>query len=184
MARAESRAAQVDRAVIDLAEAVMLQGREGDVFGAVVTDVDERGAKVQLCTEIVVTRLPVDGLDLGQEVELELVEDIPARRLAALRARLALDPDSTRLLARRTAAARRSRRATTSGALERCPVLRPGKASCAHPCPGRAGIDDMDPELAGKGGLVGISAEQGLERRLGRAIERPRRRAAPLRPRR
>jgi hypothetical protein len=34
-----------------------------------------------LCIEVVVTRLPVDGLDLGQEVTLELVEDIPARRL-------------------------------------------------------------------------------------------------------
>jgi exoribonuclease R len=81
MNRAESRAAQVDGAVIELAEAVTLEGRVGDRFEGRVVDIDERGAKVQLCTEVVVTRLPVDGLDLGQEVTLELVEDVPARRL-------------------------------------------------------------------------------------------------------
>lgn len=81
MNRAESRAAQVDGAVIELAEAVALECRVGDRFEGRVVDIDERGAKVQLCTEVVVTRLPVDGLDLGQQVMLQLVEDIPARRL-------------------------------------------------------------------------------------------------------
>ncbi len=81
MNRAESRAAQVDGAVIELAEAVTLEGRIGERFEGRVVDIDERGAKVQLCKEVVVTRLPVDGLDLGQAVTLELVEDDPGRRL-------------------------------------------------------------------------------------------------------
>ena len=48
MARADARGGQIERAVIDLAEAVMLKGREGEVFEAVVTDVDERGVRIQL----------------------------------------------------------------------------------------------------------------------------------------
>ena len=48
MARADAKAGQVERAVVDLAEAVMLQGREGEVFAAVVTDEDERGVRMQL----------------------------------------------------------------------------------------------------------------------------------------
>ena len=44
MAKAEARASQVERAVSDLAEAIVLDGREGSRFDAVVTDVDERGA--------------------------------------------------------------------------------------------------------------------------------------------
>ena len=43
---------------------------------------DASGAKAQLCTEVVVTRLPADGLELGQRVMLDLVEVDPARRLA------------------------------------------------------------------------------------------------------
>ena len=48
MARADARGGQIERAVIDLAEAVMLEGRIGETFEAVVTDVDERGARIQL----------------------------------------------------------------------------------------------------------------------------------------
>ena len=40
MAKAEEKAGQIDRAVLDLAEAVVLQGCEGSRFTAVVTDVD------------------------------------------------------------------------------------------------------------------------------------------------
>jgi exoribonuclease R len=82
MNRAESRAAQVDSAVVELAEAVVLENRVGDRFEGRVVDIDDRGAKVQLCSEAVVTRLPVDGLELGQAIDLELVEDDPVRRLS------------------------------------------------------------------------------------------------------
>jgi exoribonuclease R len=82
MNRAEARASQVESAVVELAEAVTLECRLGDRFEARVIDVDDRGAKAQLCADAVVTRLPVDGLELGQQVMLDLVEVDPVRRLA------------------------------------------------------------------------------------------------------
>ncbi len=82
MNRAETRAAQVESAVVELAEAVTLECRLGDRFEARVIDIDYRGAKAQLCSEAVVTRLPVDGLELGQRVMLDLAEVDPARQLA------------------------------------------------------------------------------------------------------
>ena len=80
MNRAESRAAQVDSAVVELAESVVLECRVGETFEARVVDIDDRGAKAQLCSEAVVTRLPVDGLKLGQQLDLQLVDANPSRR--------------------------------------------------------------------------------------------------------
>ncbi len=48
MAHGDGLGGQVDRAVIDLAEAVMLRGQEGRVFAAIVTTADQRGLHVQL----------------------------------------------------------------------------------------------------------------------------------------
>ena len=81
MNRAESRASQVEGAVVELAETVVLECRVGESFEGRVVDIDDRGAKVQLCTEAVITRLAVDGLDLGQRVDLRLTQADPARRL-------------------------------------------------------------------------------------------------------
>jgi exoribonuclease R len=81
MNRAESRAAQVEGAVVELAETVALECRVGEIFEGRVVDIDDRGARVQLCAEAVITRLPVDGLDLGQRVDLRLTEANPAIRL-------------------------------------------------------------------------------------------------------
>jgi exoribonuclease R len=81
MNRGEARASQVEGAVVELAETVALECRLGEVFEGRVVDIDDRGAKVQLCTEAVITRLPVDGLDLGQRVDLRLTEADPKRRL-------------------------------------------------------------------------------------------------------
>lgn len=70
MARAENRASQIDRAVLDLAEAVMLQGCEGTSFKAVVTDIDDRGTRIQLTDPAIVARidgkkaLPGDTIDV------------------------------------------------------------------------------------------------------------------------
>ena len=47
---------QVDRADIDLAEAMMLDGRRA-MFRAVVTDIDERGARIQLSDPAVIRTL-------------------------------------------------------------------------------------------------------------------------------
>ncbi|WP_246671480.1 RNB domain-containing ribonuclease [Mesorhizobium sp. B2-4-12] len=48
MGRADSRASQINHAAIDLAEAVMLKGREGETFKAAVTDFVDHGVRVQL----------------------------------------------------------------------------------------------------------------------------------------
>lgn len=79
MNRAEARAAQIDSAVIELAEAVALRSRVGETFDGRVIDLDDRGARVQLCDGAVVTRVDADGLELGEDVELKLVAASPDR---------------------------------------------------------------------------------------------------------
>lgn len=83
MARTDAKSGQIERAAIDLAEAVMLHGREGTVFPAVVTDVDERGARMQLCALPVVTRVKADGARPGDNLRVRLTAADPARRLLA-----------------------------------------------------------------------------------------------------
>lgn len=80
MRKAESRAGQVERAVIDLAEAVLLAGREGAVFPAVVTDVGETGARIQLRDLPVVARASAPGVMPGAEIDVRLRSADPARR--------------------------------------------------------------------------------------------------------
>ena len=80
MARAEARANQVERAVVDLAEAAMLDGREGESFEAVVTDEDERGVRIQLCTEPVVARVVARKVEPGERLRFKLVEADPVER--------------------------------------------------------------------------------------------------------
>ena len=80
MSQAEARAAQVERAVVDLAEAVMLRGREGTSYPAVVTDVDERGIRFQLRDLPVAARMPGNGVVPGDAIEVSLVAADPARR--------------------------------------------------------------------------------------------------------
>ena len=66
--------------MIDLAEAGTLVGREGDRFDAVVTDVDQRGARIQLCSPPVVARIKTDGLEAGDELTVRLDGAEPATR--------------------------------------------------------------------------------------------------------
>lgn len=80
MARAEAKAGQVDRAVLDLAEAVVLEGREGSRFPAVVTDVDEHGARIHLVDLAVVSRVDAPGVLPGDQIIVELVSADVARR--------------------------------------------------------------------------------------------------------
>ena len=80
MNRADARAAQVDGAVIELAEAIVLQPRVGEIFEGCVVDVDDRGARVHLCEEPVVTRVADGALKLGERVRLRLVEASPQQR--------------------------------------------------------------------------------------------------------
>ncbi len=72
MARADARANQIDRAVIDMAEAVMLAGREGESFDAIVTDIGERGASIQLHDMPVTARVNASGLTPGDTLKVRL----------------------------------------------------------------------------------------------------------------
>ena len=80
MARADALAGQIDRAVIDFAEAAMLAGREGEVFSAGVTDVDMRGARMQLGELPVVTRIDADGAAPGDSIQVRLIDADPGKR--------------------------------------------------------------------------------------------------------
>jgi VacB/RNase II family 3'-5' exoribonuclease len=83
MERAEARAAQIDRATLDLAEAVMLEGSEGTRFDAVVTDIDERGARIQLADPAVISRVDPKGAEPGDSIGVKLTKvDVPTRQIA------------------------------------------------------------------------------------------------------
>jgi len=80
MQKADALSGQIARAVIDLAEAVTLKDREGERFAAVVTDIDQRGARIQLSDPPVVARLKVDGLAPGEDLIVRLDRADPANR--------------------------------------------------------------------------------------------------------
>ncbi|KQN24731.1 RNB domain-containing ribonuclease [Sphingomonas sp. Leaf38] len=80
MSRADARAGQINRAVIDVAEAVLLSGREGEVFAATVVDADERGARIQLANVPVVVRLGGNGHKPGDTLDVALSDVDVTRR--------------------------------------------------------------------------------------------------------
>ena len=80
MAKADAKAAQVGAAAVDLAEAVELQSRVGQHFRGQVTDIDQRGARVQLCGEAIIIRVPLSDPAIGDRVELKLVASDPLER--------------------------------------------------------------------------------------------------------
>ncbi len=82
MRSGDSVANRVDRAAIDLAEAILLQGREGEVFDAVVTDEDNRGARVQICEPAVVARTVARRVDPGDDIKVKLASvDVNERKI-------------------------------------------------------------------------------------------------------
>ena len=80
MGRADGRASQIDHAAIDLAEAVMLQGREGETFDAVVTDFVDHGVRVQLANMPVVANVKANGFRQGDKLTVKLVSADPNQR--------------------------------------------------------------------------------------------------------
>ena len=80
MARADAKAAQVGAAAVDLAEAVELQARVGQTFDGQVTDIDQRGARVQLCGEAIIVRVSLAEPSIGDRVHLKLVGSDPIQR--------------------------------------------------------------------------------------------------------
>jgi exoribonuclease R len=81
MQRGDALANKVDRAALDAAEAVVLAGREGEVFDAVVTDEDDRGVRIQICEPAVVARVAARHVDPGDEIRVRLTRADPAVRI-------------------------------------------------------------------------------------------------------
>ena len=63
-----------------LHEAIVLQGREGEVFDAVVTDEDDRGARIQVRDPAIVTRVVARRVDPGDDIQVKLVNASPTER--------------------------------------------------------------------------------------------------------
>ncbi|MFC0590190.1 RNB domain-containing ribonuclease [Novosphingobium aquiterrae] len=80
MAKADARANQIERAVVDLAEAAMLAGQEGKSFSAMVTDLGETGARIQLCDLPVVARTTAHAVTPGEKITVRLDRADPIRR--------------------------------------------------------------------------------------------------------
>jgi exoribonuclease R len=86
MATADRVAHDVDRAVVDLAEALLLQGRSGEVLRGVVVEPGPKG-EVQLREPAVRARLDGEDLPLGEEIDVRLESvDISRRRVVFARA--------------------------------------------------------------------------------------------------
>ncbi|WP_236697506.1 RNB domain-containing ribonuclease [Sphingomonas sp. Leaf357] len=82
MARADAIGGRIDRVVVDLAEAVMLHGREGEVFAATIVDADDRGAHIQLRDLAVLASVKTAGRP-GDAVSVRLVAaEVEARTLS------------------------------------------------------------------------------------------------------
>jgi exoribonuclease R len=80
MARAEGLAHRAENAVIALAEAVLLAGREQEVFDAVVVDEDHRGTVIQLVEPAVLAHVTAHHVAPGDAVRVRLVAaDIQGR---------------------------------------------------------------------------------------------------------
>lgn len=77
MNTADNREGAIERAVLDLAEAALLAGREGEVFDAVVTEPDEKGARLQLRQVPVLARVDMDAAAPGDAVRVRLVSADP-----------------------------------------------------------------------------------------------------------
>jgi exoribonuclease R len=80
MARAGARQGQIDRAVLDLAETVMLGGHVGETFSSIVVEADPRHARIQLRDLPVLTRIAANGLIPGYRIDVRLVAVDVARR--------------------------------------------------------------------------------------------------------
>ena len=72
MATADARAHRVERAVVDTVEALLLAGREGEVFDAVVVEAKNESGTLQLREPPVRARCDGTGLVLGQSVRARL----------------------------------------------------------------------------------------------------------------
>ena len=73
MDRADSTGSRIERAVLDLAEAVIMRGHEGDSFDAVVVDDDDDGTRIQLLGIAVVAKVRANSVSPGDQLRVKLV---------------------------------------------------------------------------------------------------------------
>ncbi len=83
MARADTIAGRIERAAVDLAETVMLHGREGETFPAVVTDAEGASARIQLEGFPIIARAKVAAATPGQKLTVRLDRADPEIRQLA-----------------------------------------------------------------------------------------------------
>ena len=82
MEHADNTASQIERAVVELAEAALLTAQTKRTFSAVVTDVDDRGARIQLCDLPVVSRMTIHRVEPGDDVRVSVAEaDVVTRTI-------------------------------------------------------------------------------------------------------
>ncbi len=79
--RGESLAKRADRAALDLAEAVVLHGREGELFDAIITDEDQRGVRFQIADPAIVARVAAHRVDPGDAIRVRLTRADPVTRV-------------------------------------------------------------------------------------------------------
>lgn len=80
MGDAHRHAGAVERAAVDLVEALVLRDRVGEVFPATVVDLDERRATVLLRHPAIVTTIGAGTLELAAEIDVRLRAVEPAKR--------------------------------------------------------------------------------------------------------
>lgn len=80
MAAADHRAHALDRAIVDLAEAMALEHRVGEQFDAVVVDANHKGGTIQLSDPAVRGKLEAPEPPLGRTVRVRLEEADPVKR--------------------------------------------------------------------------------------------------------
>lgn len=73
MARGEQRANRAERQALDLAEAVVLAGREGQVLPAVVLDEGDWGVEFQIADPAVIGRVHAHRIDPGDEIRVRVL---------------------------------------------------------------------------------------------------------------
>jgi exoribonuclease R len=82
MSQGDQRANRAEREALDLAESVVLSGREGEIFEALVIDEGEWGVEVQIADPAVLARLEARRVDPGDDVRVRLVSvDVERRRV-------------------------------------------------------------------------------------------------------
>lgn len=85
MAVADRRGHDIDRAIVDLTEAVVLAPRVGEVFEAVVVESGPKDGAVQLAEPAVRARCEGAGLPLGEQIAVRLEVADPKTRTVSFR---------------------------------------------------------------------------------------------------